>query len=162
MLVEIEKYQSAEKIAEKLDNEIAQTKSVLGKYLRRLDEIRILAAKFEKIHKVVMELASEKIPAETLCEMTVGSIDVVLDANPAHEFAALESVVQSHQDHLLVLQEAREALRWMDQIGETEGLECQVLENEGVPECVLFKISKPKITHSPPSATEVAKKRDKT
>jgi hypothetical protein len=39
------------------------------------------------------------------------------------------------------LQKSREALKWVDQIGDTEGLKYLVLENDGVPERVLFKIS---------------------
>jgi len=39
-----------------------------------------------------------------------------------------------------MLQKAREALKWMDQIGDTEGLKYIVVENDGVPEKILFKI----------------------
>jgi len=45
MVVEIKEYGSAEQIAEKLDKEIGDTKSTLGEYLRRLDEISNLAEK---------------------------------------------------------------------------------------------------------------------
>jgi len=38
------------------------------------------------------------------------------------------------------LQKAREALKWMDQLGDTEGLKYIVIENDGVPEKILFKI----------------------
>jgi hypothetical protein len=39
-----------------------------------------------------------------------------------------------------MLQKAREALKWMDQLGDTEGLKYIVVENDGVPEKILFKI----------------------
>jgi len=54
---------------------------------------------------------------------------------------AIEEVVRSQQERLLVLQKAREALKWVDQIGDTEGLKYLVLENDGVPERILFKVS---------------------
>jgi hypothetical protein len=141
MVVEIKEYGSAEQIAETLDKEIGDTKSTLGEYLRRLDEIRNLAEKSKKIREVVLKLAGKKAATESLGEIAVGSLNIVLDANPFHELTAIESVVRSHQERLLVLQKAREALKWLDQLGDTEGLKYLVLENDGVPERILFKIS---------------------
>jgi hypothetical protein len=142
MVVQIKEYESAEEIAETLDKDISNTKSTLGEYLRRLDEIRNLAEKSKKIREVVMKLAGKtKASAESLGEINVGSLEIVLDANPFHELTAIESVVRSHQERLLVLQKAREALKWLDQLGDTEGLKYLVVENEGVPERILFKIS---------------------
>ena len=142
MVVKIKEYGSAEEMAETLDKDISETKSTLGEYLRRLDEIRSLAEKSKKIREVVMKLAGKsKAASETLGEISVGSLNIVLDANPFHELTAIESVVRSHQERLLVLQKAREALKWLDQLGDTEGLKYLVVENEGVPERILFKIS---------------------
>jgi hypothetical protein len=142
MVVEIKEYESAEEIADTLDKDISNTKSTLGEYLRRLDEIRNLAEKSKKIREVVMKLAGKsKATSESLGEISVGSLNIVLDANPFHELTAIESVVRSHQERLLVLQKAREALKWLDQLGDTEGLKYLVVENEGVPERILFKIS---------------------
>ena len=142
MVVQIKEYESAEEIAETLDKDISQTKSTLGEYLRRLDEIRNLAEKSKKIREVVMKLAGKaKASGESLGEISVGSLNIVLDANPFHELTAIESVVRSHQERLLVLQKAREALKWLDQLGDTEGLKYLVVESEGVPERILFKIS---------------------
>ncbi len=142
MVVEIKEYGSAEEIAETLDKDISETKSTLGEYLRRLDEIRSLAEKSKKIREVVMKLAGKsKASSESLGEINVGNLSIILDANPFHELTAIESVVRSHQERLLVLQKAREALKWLDQLGDTEGLKYLVVENEGVPERILFKIS---------------------
>jgi hypothetical protein len=142
MVVQIKEYGSAEEIAETLDKDISDTKSTLGEYLRRLDEIRSLAEKSKKIREVVMKLAGKsKATGESLGEISVGSLSIVLDANPFHELTAIESVVRSHQERLLVLQKAREALKWLDQLGDTEGLKYLVVETEGVPERILFKIS---------------------
>jgi hypothetical protein len=141
MVVEIKEYGSAQEIAETLDKEIAETKSTLGEYLRRLDDIRVLAEKSKKIREVVMKLAGKKAITESLGEITVGNLNIILDANPFHELTAIESVVRSHQERLIVIQKAREALKWLDQLGDTEGLKYLVVESEGVPERILFKIS---------------------
>jgi hypothetical protein len=141
MVVEIKEYASAEEIAETLEKEISETKSTLGEYLRRLDDIRALAEKSKKIREVVMKLAGKKAATESLGEINIGSLNIVLDANPFHELTAIEEVVRSHQERLLLLQKTREALKWLDQLGDTEGLRYLVVESDGVPERILFKIS---------------------
>jgi len=124
-----------------MDSDISRTKSILGDYLRRLDSIRNLAERSKKIREVVFKLAGKKSSQSSLGEITVGDLSVILDANPFHELTAIEQVVRSQQDRLLVLQKARDALNWVDQIGDTEGLKYIVLENDGVPERILLKIS---------------------
>ncbi len=141
MVIEIKEYISAEQLAERLDKEIGDTKSTLGEYLRRLDEIRNIAEKSKKIREVVLKLAGKKGQTESLGEINVGSLNIILDANPFHELTAIESVVRSFQERLLVLQKAREALKWLDQLGDTEGLKYLVLEDGDVPERILFKLS---------------------
>jgi hypothetical protein len=141
LVVEIKEYSSAEEIAENLDSKISETKSTLGDYLRRLDDIRALAEKSKKIREVVMKLAGKKAVTESLGELSIGNLSIVLDANPFHELTAIEEVVRSNQEKLLVLQKTREALEWMDQLGDTEGLRYLVVENDGRPERILFKLS---------------------
>ncbi len=141
MVVDLKEYESATDISRTIDEDISRTKSVLGEYLRRLDEIRSLAERSKKVREVVYKLAGKKTTQNTLGEITVGDLDVVLDANPFHELTCIEEVVRSQQDRLLVLQKAREALKWVDQIGDTEGVKYLVLQNNGVPEKILLKIS---------------------
>ena len=141
MVTQIKEYTSAQAIADALDKELSETKSLLGEYLRRLDEIRTLAEKSKKVREVVMKLAGKKTGSENSSEITVGTLNIVLDANAFHELTAIESVVRSYQERLLVLQRVHEALKWLDQLGDTEGLKYVVLEDEGIPERILFKIS---------------------
>ena len=141
MVVQLKEYDSANEIAKTLDGEISQTKSMLGEYLRRLDEIRALAERSKKIRDVVFKLAGKKASQQNMGEITVGNLNVVLDANPFHELTAIEEAVRSQQERLLVLQKAREALKWVDQIEDTVGLRYLVLESDGVPEKILLKIA---------------------
>ena len=141
MVIELKEYESAIEIAKAMDNDISKTKSVLGEYLRRLDSIRNLAERSKKIREVVFKLAGKKSAQSSLGEIEVGDLSVILDANPFHELTAIEQVVRSQQDRLLVLQKARDALNWVDQIGDTEGLKYIVMQNDGVPERILLKIS---------------------
>jgi hypothetical protein len=141
MVVEIKEYRSVGELEEKLEREMSDTKSTLGEYLRRLDEIRSLAEKSKKIREVVMKLAGKKTAAESLGEIAMGNLTIVLDATPFEELTAIESVVRSHQERLLVLQKALEGLKPLDQLGDSGDIKYLVLENEGVPERILFKVS---------------------
>lgn len=141
MVIELKEYESATDISRTIDEAIARSKSLLGEYLRRLDEIRALAERSKKIREVVYKLAGKKATQSALGEITVGDLNVVLDANPFHELTCIEEVVRSQQDRLLILQKAREALKWIDQIGDTEGVKYLVLEDNGVPEKILLKIT---------------------
>ena len=142
MVVQLKEYTSAQAIADDLDKDLSETKSLLGGYLRRLDEIRTLAEKSKKVREVIMKLAGKKTgTAENPGEITVGTLNIILDANAFHELTAIEAVVRSHQERLSALQKARDALKWLDQLGDTEGLKYLVLEDEGIPQRILFKIS---------------------
>jgi hypothetical protein len=125
-----------------LDGNINLTKTVLGEYLRRLDEIRSLAERSKKVRDIFFKLAGKKAAAaNTLGEITVGDLNVVLDANPFHELTAIEDAVKSQQDRLLMLQKAREGMKWVDQIEDADGLKFMALESDGVPTRILLKIS---------------------
>jgi hypothetical protein len=100
-----------------------------------------LAERSKKVRDVVFKLAGKKAGQDSPGEVSVGGLSVVLDANPSHELTAMEEVVRNQQDRLLVLQRMYEALKWVDQIGDTEGLKYLVIENDGVPQRILFKVS---------------------
>jgi hypothetical protein len=142
MVMEIKTYNSLKELAVTIDKEIADTKSSLGNYLRKLDESRNLAEKSKKIRETVMKLSGKKNGSnENSGETEVGGLKIVLDANALHELTAIESAVRSHQEYLLVLQKACEALKPLEQLGDTEGVKFMVLESQKVPERILLKAS---------------------
>lgn len=137
----IVEYGSAEEIEAHIAAEIAHAKSALGGYLRMLDDVRAVAEKSKKLHDVVAKVSGRKQRAENAEQLDVNGLAIVLDATPLHELEALESVLRSHQERLLALQKAKDALTPLDQFGGTEGIRYLVLEREGVPEQILLKIS---------------------
>ena len=141
MFAGIVEYGSPEEIAEHIDKEIAHTKSALGEYLRQLDEVRGVAEKSKKLHDIVAKVSGKKQPKENPQQIDVNGLAIVLDATSLHELEALETVLRSHQQRLLALQKAKEALESLDPLGDTEGMRILVLEREGVPEQILLKIS---------------------
>lgn len=140
MVVEIKEFGSVEELEEALDKELSEIKSELGKHLQRLDAIRTLAEKTKKIRQVVMKLAGKKDFAESFGEISMDGINVVLDANALDELSALEIVVRSYQERLLKIQKARQELKPLDEVNDTEGVKFLVVERDGVPESILFKI----------------------
>ena len=138
--VGIKEYSSALEIAEKMDKEIAETKSELGEYLRQLDDKRAVAEKSKRLHDVVAKLANKKETMENPNQIEVNGLEIVLDATALNELTAIESVVKSHQQRLLALQKVQEALETLDDVGDTEGIRYLVLEREGIPEQILLKI----------------------
>ena len=127
----VKEYGSAEAISEKLDKEIAATKSSLGKYLRKLDKTRTLAEKSKKLHDVVAKLSNKKETKGNQNKIEVNGLEIILDATPLNELTAMESVVKSHQQRLRTLQKAQESLETLDQAGDTEGIHYLVLERDG-------------------------------
>lgn len=140
VIVKIKEFSSVEQIEKALDKEISEIKSNLSKYLQRSDEIRTLAEKQKKVREVIMKLAGKKVSAKNLGEIDMHGINVVLDADLLDELTALESVVSSHQKHLKKIQEARRDLKPLDEVGDTEGVKFLVVESDGTPERILFKI----------------------
>jgi uncharacterized protein YllA (UPF0747 family) len=141
LVVKIKEFSSVEEFEEAIDKEISDTKSKLGGYLRRLDEIRELAEKTKKIRQVVMKLAGKRADVESSGEIILDNVNIVLDASPLDELTVLESVVRSHQERLLKFQKTRENLKPLDEFNETEGMNFLIVENDGVPERILLKIS---------------------
>jgi hypothetical protein len=140
-LVTIKEYSSAVEIVEKIDKDIVETKSALGQYLRQIDDARYAAEKIERLHDVVAKATGKKLPKENPNQLEVNGLEIILDATPLHELAAIETVVRNSQQRLTSLQKAKESLGSLDSLCEAEGLKFLVLEKEGIPEQILLRIS---------------------
>jgi hypothetical protein len=68
------------------------------------------------------------------------ALNIVLNVNPLDELVAKESVVRSHQERLLMLRKAREAIKSLDDLGDSDGMQFLAVENNGVPKSILLKI----------------------
>ncbi len=139
--IAIKEYGSATQIEEHLDQEIAATKSALGEYLRQMDDVRGAAERSKRLYEIVSKATGKKQSMEKPDKIAVNGLEIVLDATPLNQLTAIESVVRSHQQRLLTLQKAKDALKTLDQAGDTEGILYLVLEREGIPEQILLKLS---------------------
>jgi hypothetical protein len=132
--VGIKEYSSAVEITEKIEKEMAETKSSLGEYLRQLDDKRSVAEKAQRLHDVFTKIANKKEAKENTNQIEVNGLEIVLDATALNELTAIESVVKSHQQRLMALQQAQEALKALDQVSDTEGIRYLALERDGIPD----------------------------
>jgi hypothetical protein len=139
--IAIKEYGSATQIEEHIDKEIAATKSALGEYLRQMDDVRGAAERSKRLYDIVSKATGKKQSMEKQDQIAVNGLEIVLDATPLNQLTVIESVVRSHQQRLLTLQKAKDALKTLDQAGDTEGILYLVLEREGIPEQILLKLS---------------------
>ena len=137
----IEEYSSASEITQKIEKEIAATKSALGEYLRQIDDKKAVAEKVQKLHEIVAKIANKKETKKNTNQIEVNGLEIFLDATALNELTALESAVKSHQQRLMALQQTKEALKALDEVSDTEGIRYLVFQKEGIPEQVLLKIS---------------------
>lgn len=137
MATNLKEYDSAIETVKSLEHEITETKNTLNGYLRQFEDVRALAEKSKKIRELFSKYTGRRIVTEG--EVSVSGINLVLEAKAIHELTALEEVVRSQQERLIGLQKARESLRWVDQIGETEGVRFLVLEKDGIPKKILIR-----------------------
>jgi len=138
MVVSLKEFESATEIVKAVDQQIAETKNTLSRYLSQLEDIRTLAEKSRRIREIVYRFTGKRAIVET-GEVSISGINVILDAKAIHESAVIEEVVRSQQERLVELQKVRESLKWVDQIGETEGVGFLVLEKDGVPKKILLR-----------------------
>ncbi len=141
MVFKIKEFESLGAIEAALDKDISEAKTSLGEYLLQLDKIRSSAEKARRVRQVVTKLAGKKSVSEVSDEVSVDGFNVVLNAGPIDELSALEKAVQSSQELLLALQNARKALQPLAELGDAEGLRYLVVENKGIPESILLRIS---------------------
>src|SRR3989304_8795664 len=111
------------KKTEKKDKEKAEAKSALGQYLRQLEDTRYAAGQLERLHDIVAKATGKKLPKENPNQLEVNGLEIILDATPLHELAAIETVVRNRQQRLLSLQKVKESLGSFNKLCETEGLE---------------------------------------
>lgn len=140
MLFKIKEFASNKEIAETLDKDISDTKSMLGKYLSRLDGVREKAQNLKRLRSTLAKVVGKKAFKESIGEINIEDITIVLDASPLDELNALETVVRSYQERLSSLKNARESLESFNELGDADGMKFLLVEANGVPETVLLKI----------------------
>ena len=136
----IKEYSSFSQLSNRINKEISQTKSKLGKYLFQIDKKKSIAEKSKKIRTAVYKLAEKKENENDQDKFEIDGLEIILDATPRHEIEVLERVVSSQQSRLNYLQKTLEALKGLNQLREVQGVNFFVVEKYGVPDRILLTV----------------------
>lgn len=109
--LELRIFNTPEELKKSLDDEIGRVRTLLGDYLRRLEENRIKIERLKKAQEAIVKFAGEKqIPLPEGREIDLSGLKVLLNPSLRQEMDALEDVVKSLQDKLNIMQKIRKAL----------------------------------------------------
>ena len=108
---ELKVFNSPEEFKKFLDDEIGRIRTLLGDYLRRLEEVRIKTDRLKKAQDALVKFAGEKqiTPSESR-EIDLSGLKVFVNPSLRQETDTLEDMVRSLQDKLNMIQKIRKAL----------------------------------------------------
>jgi vacuolar-type H+-ATPase subunit I/STV1 len=141
--MELHTYKSAADLTKELDEEVSRIKTLLGEYLRRLDESRVRVEKIRKTQEALNRLTGGRVSgakagdAQTLDLM---GLKVIINVSPEEEANTLEESVKTLQDKLNVLQRVRKALEPLSTL-EEGGTSITAVMNDGIPTKIMLRIS---------------------
>ncbi|MEM2872881.1 MAG: hypothetical protein QXD82_01785 [Nitrososphaerales archaeon] len=108
---ELRIFNTPEELKKSLDDEIGRVRTLLGDYLRRLEEIRIRIERLKKTQEALVKFAGEKqMPSLEGREIDLLGLKVLVNPSLRQEMDALEDIVKSLQDKLNIMQKIRKAL----------------------------------------------------
>jgi hypothetical protein len=108
---ELKVFNSPEELKKFLDDEIGRIRTLLGDYLRRLEEVRIKTDRLKKAQDALVKFAGEKqITTSESREIDLSGLKVFVNPSPRQETDTLEDMVRSLQDKLNMIQRIRKAL----------------------------------------------------
>ncbi|NWG09901.1 MAG: hypothetical protein HXX80_06330 [Nitrososphaerales archaeon] len=108
---EIRAFDTPENLKKFLEEEISKLRSLLGDYLRRLEEIRLKADRMKKAHDALSKIAGEKqMPSFEGREVDLTGMKVLVNPSPKQETEVVEDLVKALQGKLDALQKIRKAI----------------------------------------------------
>jgi hypothetical protein len=109
--LEFKAFNTPDELKKFLDDEIGRIRTLLGDYLRRLEENRIKAERLKKAQEAIVKLAGEKqVASFEGREIDLSGLRVLVNPSLRQETEVLEDVVKSLQDKLNIIQKIRKAL----------------------------------------------------
>lgn len=141
--IELHTFKSVAELTKQLDDEVSRIKTLLGEYLRRLDESRARLEKLRKTQEVISKLTGGKSAAARTGEgqtLDLMGLKVLVYVSPEDEAEVLEESVKTLQDKLNVLQRVRKALEPLGSLEEA-GATLTAVMNDGIPTRILLKVT---------------------
>lgn len=117
---DLKNFGTPEDLKKFLDEEMGKVRTMLGDYLRRLEETRAKSEKMKKAHDALIKFAGEKqLPPLDAREIDIMGLKIIVNPGPKQEMESLEEVVKSMQDRLNTIQKVRKAF---DPLSTEEGI----------------------------------------
>lgn len=109
--LEFKTFNTPDELKKFLDDEIGRIRTLLGDYLRRLEENRIKIERLKKAQEAIVKLAGEKqVTSFEGKEIDLSGLKVLVNPSLRQETEVLEDIVKSLQDKLNIMQKLRKAL----------------------------------------------------
>ncbi|PSN96693.1 hypothetical protein B9Q04_00295 [Candidatus Marsarchaeota G2 archaeon BE_D] len=141
--MELKTYKSVGDLIKELDDEVNRIKTVLGEYLRRLDESRARVEKIKKAQEAIAKLTGGRgqTPVKPTTSQTIDlmGLKVIINVSPDEEAEVLEESVRTLQDKLNVLQRVRKALEPLSTLDEG-GTAITAVMSDNIPTRLMLKV----------------------
>ncbi|PSN91565.1 hypothetical protein B9Q03_01480 [Candidatus Marsarchaeota G2 archaeon OSP_D] len=141
--MELKTYKSVGDLIKELDDEVNRIKTVLGEYLRRLDESRARVEKIKKAQEAIAKLTGGRgqMPVKPTTSQTIDlmGLKVIINVSPDEEAEVLEESVRTLQDKLNVLQRVRKALEPLSTLDEG-GTAITAVMSDNIPTRLMLKV----------------------
>ncbi len=108
---ELKMFNTPDELKKFLDDEIGRIRTLLGDYLRRLEEVRLKMEKLKKAQDALGKFAGDKqLSSPEGRELDFQGLKVLVNPSLKQETDILEDIVRSLQDKLNLIQKIRKAL----------------------------------------------------
>lgn len=139
--VEFKQFKTPKDLTQFIEDEVGRVRTMLGEYLRRLEEGRGRVERAKKTREALAKFAGSKdVMHGGPREIVVGGLKVTLNATPEQEQEVLEEVVRTLQDKLNSLQVVRKSIEPLTHLEETQGAIISVATIDSIPVKLLLSV----------------------
>jgi cysteinyl-tRNA synthetase len=139
--VEFKQFKTPKDLTQFIEDEVGRVRTMLGEYLRRLEEGRGRVERAKKTREALAKFAgSRDVMHGAPREIVVGGLKVTLNATPEQEQEVLEEVVRTLQDKLNSLQVVRKSIEPLTHLEETQGAIISVATIDNIPVKLLLSV----------------------
>ncbi len=111
LATEFREFANISEMIKPIDEEISKVRSMLGDYLRKLDESKLKSDKIKKARTAIAKIAGTEIDiAPSSKELDIMGLKIIINPTPEDEALALEEIVKDLQERLTTLQRVRKSL----------------------------------------------------
>ncbi len=139
MVVELKEFDKVTDLVKPVEEEINKIRSLLGDYLRKLDENRVKLERLQKVQSSLVKLVGGEIKFATSSqEIELMGLKIIVNPTPEDEIKIYEEIVKDLQERLTVLQRVRKALDPLSEMDVDVGV--TVLLRDNIPIKIMLRL----------------------